>query len=71
MLLDKVPHGGFQFLEASLLPAQGKHLQPKNAGDVFRLQTLPNGEGFLGQALTVREAASQQGTHGSKLDGKA
>src|SRR5262245_66531095 len=53
VLLDEVAHDGFEFLEAALLAAQGKHLQAKDAGGVFRLQALANGEGFLGSALAV------------------
>ena len=71
VLLNKVAHDGFEFLEAALLAAQGKHLQAKDAGSVFRLQALANGEGFLGQALAVGEAALHQGPHGPKPCGEA
>ncbi len=47
MLLDKEPDGGLDFLEAALLAAQRKHLESKNAGGGFRLQSLPNREGLL------------------------
>jgi hypothetical protein len=37
VLLDKVTHDRCEFLEATLLAAQGKHLQAEDAGGVFCL----------------------------------
>ena len=42
-LLHKVLDRGFQLLEASLLPADGEHLEAKGTGRVFELQPLSNG----------------------------
>ena len=51
---------GSSSLQASLLPAQGKHLQPEHASGVFRLRLLSDAQRLLGQALCLGKAAIQQ-----------
>jgi hypothetical protein len=67
MLLNKVPHDRFHFLEAALLAAQPKHLQPKNARSVFRLQALSDGEGLLRETFTIHEMTLHQSPRGPKV----
>jgi hypothetical protein len=57
MLMDEHSNHRLDFLETALLAAQRKHLESEDAGCRVGLQTLPDREGVLRQALAVLEAA--------------
>src|SRR5262249_58487160 len=55
MLLHKMPDDRCELLQTPLLSAQGEHLHAKGSVYTLGLEPLPNGQGLLGELLTLHK----------------